>query len=61
VETTLLDCYRQRLRHLHTVGRGDQRTPSPVAIDLAEARLLAPRARRANQQRMSTLRTKAVP
>jgi fatty acid desaturase len=49
VETSLLDSYRQALRHLHRVGRGDQQLASAVASEPGDARLLASRAHRANQ------------
>jgi fatty acid desaturase len=49
VETSLLESHRQAVHHLHTVGRTDQQLASAEVIEPADARLLASRARRANQ------------
>jgi fatty acid desaturase len=46
LETSLIDSYRQALRHLDTVGRGDQPDGQVVPAD---GRLTAPRAHLANQ------------
>jgi fatty acid desaturase len=49
VETSLFDSYRQGLRYLDTVGRGDQQAAPAMAIEPTGARLLASGAHRANQ------------
>jgi fatty acid desaturase len=46
METSLIDSYRQALRHLHTVGRSDQPEGIVAAAEPADERLITSRAGR---------------